>query len=185
VSDALGNVKYEEAAAGAIDEKYYVSMRDGKDNWHLFVLDTERGLWHREDNTHAQWFARDGNELFYIDADTRKLMCVRGSAGSEEATVSWSATTGIIGYTTVEQKYVSRFNLRLQLPKQSRADMYIQYDSDGIWNHCGHMEGVGTKSFMLPVRPRRCDHFQLRIEGEGDVRIYSFAKVFEAGSDVV
>lgn len=185
VSDALGNVKYAEAAAGAIDEKYYVSMRDGKENWHLFVLDTERGLWHREDNTHAQWFARAGNELFYIDADTRKLMCVRGSAGSEEATVSWSATTGIIGYTTVEQKYVSRFNLRLQLPKQSRADMYIQYDSDGIWNHCGHMEGVGTKSFMLPVRPRRCDHFQLRIEGEGDVRIYSFAKVFEAGSDVV
>ena len=97
--------------------------------------------------------------------------------------VKWAAETGLIGYTTVEQKYVSRFNLRMLLPRGSRADMYIQYDSDGVWHHCGHMEGVGTKSFLLPVRPRRCDHFRLRIEGEGEVRVYSFAKILETGSD--
>ena len=97
--------------------------------------------------------------------------------------MKWAAETGLIGYTTVEQKYVSRFNLRMLLPRGSRADMYIQYDSDGVWHHCGHMEGVGTKSFLLPVRPRRCDHFRLRIEGEGEVRVYSFAKILETGSD--
>ena len=112
------------------------------------------------------------------------MKCVNGSVGDAEGTVEWQATTGIIGYTTVEQKYVSRFNIRMQLPKGSSADMYIQYDSDDVWHHCGHMEGVGTKSFMLPVRPRRCDHFQIRIEGEGDVRVYSLSKIFEQGSDV-
>lgn len=184
VSDALGGEKYYDASAGAIDDKYYVSMKDASGNWHLFVLDTAKGLWHREDATHALGFTRAGNELYYIDSKTNKLMTVNGSVGTAEDSVSWEATTGIIGYTTVEQKYVSRFNIRMKLPTGSKADMFIQYDSDGIWHHCGHMEGVGTKTFMLPVRPRRCDHFQFRIEGVGDVRVYSLSKIFEAGSDV-
>lgn len=184
VSDAMGKENYYDAAAGAIDDKYYVSMRDGSNTWHMFVLDASKGLWHREDNTHSIGFTRSGNELYYIDDDTNEMKCVNGSVGDEEGTVEWQATTGIVGYTTVEQKYVSRFNIRMQLPKGSSADMYIQYDSDEVWYHCGHMEGVGTKSFMLPVRPRRCDHFQIRIEGEGDVRIYSLSKIFEQGSDV-
>ena len=184
VSDALGGEKYFNAAAGAIDDKYYVSMKDTADRWSMFVLDTAKGLWHREDDTHALGFTRAGNELYYIDAKTNQLMTVNGSAGTAEDPVSWYATTGIIGYTTVEQKYVSRFNLRMKLPEGSSADMYIQYDSDGIWHHCGHMEGRGTNTFMLPVRPRRCDHFQFRIEGTGDVRVYSLSKIFEAGSDV-
>lgn len=184
VSDALGGEKYYDASAGAIDDKYYVSMKDASDHWHMFVLDTAKGLWHREDGTHSIGFTRAGNELYYIDYDTNKLMTVNGSVGTAEDTVEWNATTGIIGYTTVEQKYVSRFNIRMKLPTGSKADMYIQYDSDGIWHHCGHMEGVGTKTFMLPVRPRRCDHFQFRIDGKGDVRVYSLSKIFEAGSDV-
>lgn len=184
VSDALGGEKYYDASAGAIDDKYYVSMKDASDHWHMFVLDTAKGLWHREDGTHSIGFTRAGNELYYIDYDTNKLMTVNGSVGTAEDTVEWNATTGIIGYTTVEQKYVSRFNIRMKLPTGSKADMYIQYDSDGIWHHCGHMEGIGTKTFMLPVRPRRCDHFQFRIDGKGDVRVYSLSKIFEAGSDV-
>lgn len=182
VSAQLGNVKYRDAAAGAIDNKYYVSMH-GDAGWNLFVLDAEKNLWHREDETHASGFARLGNELFYIDADKKTIVAVNGSVGATEDEVAWSATTGIIGYTTVEQKYITRFNLRMMLPVESEADMYIEYDSSGIWEHCGHMKGAGTKTFMLPVRPRRCDHFQFRIEGKGDVRVYSFAKIFEQGSD--
>jgi len=186
VGEALGEVRYGNAVAGGFSGKYYISMKDSSNNWHMFVYDTEKGLWHREDSTHAMCFTKMGEELYYIDigTNTYKLMAVNGTQGTQEAAVSWNATTGIIGYTTVEQKYVSRFNLRMKLPAGSKADMYIQYDSDGVWNHCGHMEGVGTKSFMLPVRPRRCDHFQFRIEGTGDIRIYSFAKILETGSDV-
>ena len=140
-------------------------------------------LRHREDDLHALCFTQMDGELYAIDAETKQLLALHGSQGTPETAVKWAAETGLIGYTTVEQKYVSRFNLRMLLPRGSRADMYIQYDSDGVWHHCGHMEGVGTKSFLLPVRPRRCDHFRLRIEGEGEVRVYSFAKILETGSD--
>lgn len=183
VSDALGTEKYSDASAGAIDDKYYISMMDSDDKWHLFVFDTAKGLWHREDATHALEFARLNDHLLYIDADTSEIVDVSGN-GEAEDDIEWYATTGLIGYTTVEQKYISRFNLRMMLPKGSRADMYLMYDSSGVWEHCGHMEGQGTKTFMLPVRPRRCDHFHFRIEGKGDVRIYSMSKIFEVGSDV-
>lgn len=184
VSNALGTETYSDAAAGAINDKYYVSMMDSQEDWHLFVLDTKRGTWHREDDTHALFFTRQGNELFFINSDNQ-LIAATGSTGTLENSVSWYAETGLIGYTTVEQKYVSRFNLRMQLPEGSEADLFIQYDSDGVWHPRGHIEGHGTNSFMLPVRPRRCDHFAFRIEGTGDVRIYSIAKLYEAGSDVL
>ena len=72
----------------------------------------------------------------------------------------------------------------MKLPVGSSADMYIEYDSDGIWHHAGHMEGVGTNTFMLPVRPRRCDHFRFKMTGTGDIRIYSLARILEKGSDI-
>lgn len=184
VSAPLGQERYYDAAGGAADNKYYVSMRDDGGAWHLFVFDEAKGLWHREDDTHALAFTRLGDELYCIDADNNKLIAINGTVGTPEDEVRWSATTGLIGYATVERKYVSRFNLRMKLPKGSGADMFIEYDSDGVWEFAGHMEGVGTGTFLLPVRPHRCDHFRFRIEGHGDIRIYSFAKIYEVGSDV-
>ena len=183
VSSQFGTEKYFCAVAGSIGDKYYVSMKDASNKHHLFVLDALKGLWHKEDDTNALCFARCNGELFFIDADTKELTAVNGSEGTLEKDIEWSATTGLMGYTTIEHKYISRFNLRMKLPKGSKADIYIQYDSDGIWHHSGHINGTGTKTFMIPVRPRRCDHFQIKLEGRGDIRIYSFAKIHETGSD--
>ena len=48
----------------------------------------------------------------------------------------------------------------------------------------GTMTGRGTNSFLLPLRPRRCDHFRFRISGTGDMKLYSLARLYESGSDV-
>lgn len=183
VSEPLGQALYTDAAAGAVGGKYYISMKDEKGSFHLFVFDTQKGFWHREDGTHAAAFAKAGDELYFADADRNLLMAVRGSVGVPEDTVRWCAETGIIGCGTVEQKYVSRLNLRMRLPKGSFCDMFIEYDSDGLWIPMGHIEGKGTDTFMLPLRPRRCDHFRFKIVGEGDVRVFSFSKILETGSD--
>lgn len=195
VSEALGNKRYFNAVAGAYGDKYYISMMgnnplDGAGEWDLFVFDTVKGLWHREDNLHVLQFENlngheniNGHLYFLLDGST--TLCADSDRLIEfEKAVSWSAVTGLMGYGTVERKYISRLNLRMQLPVGSTADLYIEYDSDGVWHHAGHMVGTGTKTFMLPVRPRRCDHFRIKLTGVGDVRVYSFAKIFEAGSDM-
>ena len=183
VSSALGGERYGEAAAGAMGDRYYISMKDGSGAWHLFVLDTARGFWHREDAVHALCFARADDELYYIDADTHCLMAELGSTGSAEAEVDWEAVTGLFGTELAEHKYVGRVNLRMKLPVGSSADMYIQYDSEPDWCFAGHMEGVGTGSFLLPVRPRRCDHFRIKLKGKGEMKLYSLTKIMERGSD--
>lgn len=183
VSAALGTEKYFEAKAGSLGDKYYISMRDRAGRWRIFVLDTARGFWHAEDDVHALYWAGTGGELYFIDEAGHALMCVSGREGEPESEISWSATSGLMGYETVEHKYIGRINMRMHLPTGADADVFIEYDSDGIWRFAGHAQGKGTGSFPLPVRPRRCDHFRIKLEGRGPVRLYSFAKLMQRGSD--
>ena len=183
VSAALGTERYFDAKAGSIGDKYYISMRDRSGRYRIFVLDTARGFWHVEDDVHARYWANANGELYFIDENGHALMCVSEREGEPEETVKWSFTTGLMGYETVEKKYIGRFNIRMNLPLGSEMDIFIEYDSDGAWHFAGHAQGTGTGSFMLPVRPRRCDHFRIKAEGRGNVRMYSFAKMMERGSD--
>lgn len=185
VGDMMGGVRYRDAVGGGLGDKYYVSMADGDGQWHLFVYDRSKGLVHREDGTRALAFSRCGGELYYIDGDTNLLMCVGGTDGETENEINWRADTGVMGYTTTEQKYVGRFDLRMKLDAGAWAEVFVEYDSDGVWHSAGRMEGVGLNSFMLPVRLRRCDHFRIRLQGCGGMRLYSFAKLFEKGSDEI
>lgn len=176
--------------AAAYRDKYYLYLQmNTPPGSRLLVLDTRRGAWYRENLPIGS--ITDFTEHF------GSLLCAAGGieeiahdnqvsaiGDTKEGDVAWSCETGLIGYSTVEQKYVSRFNIRMSLARDAYMDVLVQYDSDGVWHNQGRIQGVGTRTFMLPVRPRRCDHFRIRLEGSGDVRIYSFAKIFEAGSDV-
>lgn len=176
--------------AAAYRDKYYLYLQmNTPPGSRLLVLDTRRGAWYRENlpigsiTDFTEHFgsllcAAGGIEEIAHDNQVSELI------GTEEGNVAWSCETGLIGYSTVEQKYVSRFNIRMSLARDAYMDVLVQYDSDGVWHNQGRIQGVGTRTFMLPVRPRRCDHFRIRLEGSGNVRIYSFAKIFEAGSDV-
>lgn len=176
--------------AAAYRDKYYLYLQmNTPPGSRLLVLDTRRGAWYREnlpigsitdftEHLGSLLCAAGGIEEIAHDNQVSELI------GTEEGNVAWSCETGLIGYSTVEQKYVSRFNIRMSLARDAYMDVLVQYDSDGVWHNQGRIQGVGTRTFMLPVRPRRCDHFRIRLEGSGDVRIYSFAKIFEAGSDV-
>ena len=176
--------------AAAYRDKYYLYLQmNTPPGSRMLVLDTRRGAWYREnlpigsitdftEHLGSLLCAAGGIEEIAHDNQVSELI------GTEEGNVAWSCETGLIGYSTVEQKYVSRFNIRMSLARDAYMDVLVQYDSDGVWHNQGRIQGVGTRTFMLPVRPRRCDHFRIRLEGSGDVRIYSFAKIFEAGSDV-
>lgn len=183
VSGYLGTERYTDAVAGSISGKYYISMKDTKNKWHLFVYDTIRRLWHREDETQAKAFCLLDTDLYYVDKDN-VLTTVTGTGSNTEGSINWFAETGDIGYSQTDSKYISKVNLRMSMAFGSTVDLYIQYDSGGVWEHKWSMNGVGTKSFMIPIIPRRCDHFKMKLVGSGDCKIFSIAKVYEIGSDV-
>lgn len=183
VSDAFANQTFSEARAGAYGSRYVVSMKDAQGQWGIYTFDTERGIWHREDEVHALMFAQLDDDLVYIDADSKKLMSEGGKHGTLERAVQWEAVSGIIGYEYPDQKYLSRFNLRMKMNEGDVCEILVRYDSEGEWISEGAIRGGNVQSFTIPVIPRRCDHMQLMLRGVGDVKIYSIAKILEMGSD--
>ena len=181
---SLGPELFDQAVGGCIWNKYYLSMR-GKRGWSLFVYDTYKGIWIKEDNTHALDMATLGDELYLLDADTKQLLGMTGqSEGEKEKAMPWNFTTNIMGYSDAGQKYVSRFAVRLKLDDGASAQFSIEYDSNGEWLPCGTITGHRLRSALLPIRPRRCDHFRVRATGFGSMTIFSISKIYEKGSDV-
>ena len=190
ISDELGADKYCDAVAGAFGDKYYISMRGSDGKYDMFVYDIKNGLWCREDDTRALFFCRHNDELCFVNGSDFKLYSVGGTIpysfdeSGKEKPSAWFAESGAIGYYSPDNKYVARITIRISLEFGTNVDFYLQYDSCGEWEHKFNMSGTGTRTFSIPIIPRRCDHFKYRIVGKGDCKIHSITKTIEEGSDV-
>jgi hypothetical protein len=74
--------------------------------------------------------------------------------------------------------------VRLSKPLTSRIRLLISYDNSEEWETVSELNGIGSRSCSIPVLPRRCDRFRIRLEGVGDCKIYSISKALEIGSDM-
>ena len=184
MSSALGEIRYSDAVAGAHGNKYYITMKDTGGIYHLFVYDTAKGMWHKEDNLQVESFCSYMNEMYGIDHDTKHIITMLGSGTVDSKKVPWMVETGLMGMSMPDMKYISRLLIRMSLEVGAKVDISIQYDSMGDWEQVCQMTVTSLRSFSVPVRPRRCDHFRIRIEGEGVGRIYSITKTIEQGSDI-
>lgn len=193
ISDAFGGVLYSDAVGGGHRNKYYLSMQDSGGIWHLFVYDARLGVWHREDNTHANAWCSCRDEMYYIDAADGKIRTVLGSGQTETEKIRWRAETGLFVSVlssakypdyAADKKYVGRLMLRMELDPGATMQAYVEYDSSGVWEQLWSMTGKTLQTFTFPVRPRRCDHFRLRLVGQGGAKLYSLTKTLEKGSDL-
>lgn len=189
ISDELGEIRYYDAVAGALGDDYYISMRDAKGIYNLFVYDSKNGIWCKEDDTQVLYFCRHLDDLYYIDVKDNTMKSVRGTLlydvpeKSTEGKFDWFVESGTIGYSSPDNKYVSRINLRITLEFGTNVDFYLQYNSSGEWEHKFNMSGKGTRTFSVPIIPKRCDHFKYKLTGKGGCKIHSITKTMEEGSD--
>ena len=181
ISAALGKESFGEAAAGALGDKYVLSAKDGKGAWHLFLFDTARSLWHREDATHAEGFAAARGELYFMENGVIRTMC--GSGEEDDGEVRWSAETGPIGILTPDHLYLCRLNLSMELARGTKCRVEIAYDNEERWEQAASLYAAERRTFTLPILPRRASFLRLRLSGEGDFKLFSLARVLEAGCD--
>lgn len=182
VSYALGNEAYSEAVGGSHGNKYYISMKDYLGTYHLFVYDMAKGMWHKEDSLQADSFCSCHGEMYAIS--NGNIITMLGTGTPDADPVEWMAETGEIGISSPDMKYISRLTVRMSMDIGSEARFYAQYDFCDEWEHLCTLTGDNLRSFSLPIRPKRCDHMKLRIEGEGMVKIYSITKTIEQGSEL-
>jgi hypothetical protein len=189
LSDDFGDIKYYDAVAGSIGDKYYISMRDSNGVYTMFVYDTKNGIWCKEDNTKVLSFCRHKDELYYIDGKDNTMKSVGGTLlydvpeKAAEDRVDWFVESGPIGYSSPDNKYVGRINLRITLEFGTNVNFFLQYDSCGEWEYKFNLSGTGTRTFSIPIIPKRCDHFKYKIVGMGGCKIHSVTKEIEGGSD--
>ena len=187
VSEGLGHRHFSDAAAGSCGDRYYISMRDEDGEWHLFVFNEAKGMWHREDATHARQFAELNGQLYML-TDEGKLIAVKGreEAGATlEGDFDWWAETGDMLMEQGDNKYVSRIQVRAQIDRGATLKIEMMYDSDGHWVQIYSRSGAGRKlSFTVPIIPMRCDHVRMRISGHGRSAVYAISKQLEKGSEI-
>jgi len=177
ISSAFGNVRFSQAVAGTDGQRYCVSMHDGS-AWSLLVYDTRTGLWLREDDTKAVDFCLYGGSLYMLSSDG-SVYALDAGTGSE--TVSWSAVFAPFYETAHAKKYYSTLYLRLELGAGAYVSAETRCDG-GLWEKAGTVRGKSTA--ILPVRPRRCDKFELRLSGSGECAVLSLVRELRAGTEV-
>lgn len=191
ISSAFGAESYSEAVAGALGDKYYISMlHDRTREPVLMVYDMRQGTWHKEDNLRPQCWESARNELYFVDTADGAIKSVNGSGVCTE-TVEWETISGEIGLTTFsgyyqvnmpEEKYVGKIVLRMNLEAGSSAEIYLEYNGSGVWESTAKIVGTGLRSFNIPIRPKRCDWLRMKIRGKGKAMIYSRTVYIEGGS---
>lgn len=183
ISDCFGNEKYKNAVACSLGNKLLFSMTDSKNEKSLFAFDDLTKLWHKEDNLAVKDFAVYGGEIYAL-TDDNSLISMHGLNGTAEDDFEWFLESGKIGFMTPFRKRISKVTLRLLMELDTRASISVQYDSSGHFEHISTLRPQGkVRSIAVPVMPRRCDHFALRIEGKGAIKILSMTKTTEEGSD--
>ena len=171
-------------------------MKDTAGAWHLFVYDTLRGLWHREDALEVVGWGWNG-ELHFLAADGRLLLNGNArtapAAAVRETEVSWMTEwADFYEYTTYssasvpipQKKGIGKLLVRLELDEGASVKIEMQFDSDGVWREVKTLQAEKKRSFYLPIVPRRCDHFRIRMTGSGGCRLYSMVREVYTGSEL-
>ena len=187
INRAFGQERYRNAVAGSDGLKYYISMEDEEGEWHLFVYDSQKGMWHEEDQKEIVGFAYLEGQLYMLDSDGN--MTTEGYAGvegEEEEDFEWYAEFTDFTDDSPNKKEVHKIQIRLDLEEDAWCRLKLQMDGDGEWfvPAGGRIEGGSKMSYTLAIVPRRADFYKLRLEGQGGCKIYSIARQYVEASEL-
>lgn len=185
VGSAMGRERFKDAVAGSDGLRYYVSLTDETGRHRLYVYDSQKGIWHIEDDSDAVGFAWHEN-LYMLTSDGR-LQVLGNILGEpadtyEEEAFDWMAEFSDFVEMNPNAKGVGKLQIRLELAAGAACRVEMLFDSVGDWLQVAEIEATEKRSLYLPIIPRRVDHYRLRLTGTGDVKVYSIAREYYSGS---
>ncbi len=179
ISAPLGDVAYDAAVAGGSGLVYRVSMRrkdTGK--WELLSYHTGEGVWLKEDELRATGFARVKGTLYMLSGDT--IYALDQGEGDNGAPIAWEATLVPATEDVPERKCPSRLLARLELAPGAWVEAQLSRDG-GPFERLWTSHDCLAPTAVIPIRPSRCDRFQVRLRGEGRCVIRDLSWEFTLG----
>ena len=189
ISDRF-NVKFSDAVGGTEGRKYYASIVTEAGEYELMVLDVDKGLWHKEDDVRFRSCCTlDGRLYFIEDIGTDdflkdQIYIINPETATEtKKQRDWMATFGAFDELIEDRKIYSRMSLRFIAQPGTKVTIFIKMD-DGEWEIVKRFAFAGTGGETVPIVPRRCDRFSIKVVGTGDCEIKSLTRRFRRGSKV-
>lgn len=195
VSGAINGETFKNAVSGTLHEKLYISMQDKAGDYWLYVYDTEKGLWCKEDKTQVSLFgfALGFDDLFYATADgelhsVNGCMTLNSNTDSrpgslKEDAFPFSLVTGDLLLGNINRSYISSIKMRANIEPGTLVHVDVQYDN-GKWINVANMDDFGEHVYSIPLLHRPCDHIKIKIHGKGDFTLMALSKTYAEGTDV-
>lgn len=181
IGECFGLRRFSRAVGGSDGRRYYLSMLTGNGAWELYVFDTTKGIWLREDETHATDFAYLDGTLYYLDGRNGKVIRT-GQDREEEGRIEWALTFCRFNETTLGRKGYSRLYLRVEL--EAGAWLKAEVSPDGApFRQVYLTHNEHARTMQIPILPTRCDSFLVRLSGKGECKIKSMVREFAVGSE--
>ena len=189
---ALGSVVLSDAAAGSDGQKYFLCAKENGGVKALYIFDVWRGTWLREQEINLTTFTAAQGGLLALETQSSGTGTVWALAGdlldrysttTQEGTIASAAEFGDITMQVMDRKSVHRVQMRLIVGALATVTVAIRYDSTGDWITVKTIEAMTKQSVYLPILPRRCDHFRLKITGSGEWKLCGLGLDLRQGSE--
>lgn len=183
--------------AGSNGREYFLCVRskDDTEKYSLFKYDLQYKLWIKEDDVNVSSITNIGNDL-YITIETKDTIEVEGETktiitrtpyitnqqNDEGMNLEWFARfmPYIETQGGVRQAGYTRLVLRFDMAPGSRFKIKVRYD-DGRWEDAWTQPKTKKLTYTVPLRIKRCDKFELMLEGKGQTKIRSIQREFVRG----
>ena len=199
------NIPFRSVVAGTEGIKYYASIQLEDGGYDLMVLDTEKAVWHKEDHLRMRDTCTIGEKMYIVEYGDPALtvsnslkasdwLLVRGNNATGQIHVvnpaspsessdqmNWMAEFGPFDEYVENQKVFSKLALRLNVRKNASVRVYISLD-EGEWEMVQRYFAAETGGVFIPIVPRRCDRFSIKIEGTGYCEMKTLTRRVRKGS---
>ena len=186
----FGNWPISKVIAKAGGRKLYMAadlgkhpLADGERLYAVLCYDAQSGLWTKENNPGIKSMTYMDGTVYALTSD--RIITMNGLCGKETAEIGISSYVEFGDFTDgdLNRKAVNRVQLRMELEEGAWVNIWIGYDGEE-WTRLQYLEAGKKRSVYIPVIPRRCDHYRIRIEGGGKWTLYAMARELYIGSAV-
>ena len=170
------NDNYISGVGGGDGRTYFISLYNGS-TYSLYTFDTWEGIWLMEDNLNITDMTFLDGHLYALAADNK---IYKFGAGAEK--VLWSATTKEFTEEIMNKKGNSELQLRVCLESGSSLNVFVRIDNGSFTLAKSYSVG-DISTFVVPLKIKRADRFQVKLEGSGAAKIYQLTRKFYIGSE--
>ena len=191
--ESLWGHTYKNAVGGRHGNKYYISAERDDGEQELLVYDTDKGLWHKEDDTKMIDCTTYNGVLYWLDDTKENIMCPDKADNllvdntkyeyQQEDCFEWSAETGDLYDSEFNVKNIGKIRIGIKAENGAKVSLFVQYKDNGEWKKVSEILYSEKKPRVFAVALRRAEYLRLKLVGTGQVEIYGIDIEHSRGSD--